>query len=169
VGQRLKVGFAAHLFFDHMHLDHLHAELEERLSSAEPEVELLACERVAADRLRLVIDHPDGVDLDLCERVTGHLRDVLVHYGLEVSSPGPRRPLTRPDHFRRFLGRRAKLRLRSPRDGRRSLTGELVGASDEEVTMAVGTAGGRERAAAQSGIVSIPYAEINKGNLVEER
>jgi ribosome maturation factor RimP len=161
------VGFAAHLFFDRMRFDHLHADIEQRLSSAEPEVELLACERVG-DRLRLVIDHPDGVDLDLCERVTGHLRDLLVDRGLEVSSPGPRRPLTRPDHFRRFLGRRAKLRLRSPRDGHRSLTGELVGASDEEVTVAVGTGGGPE-GAAQSAIVSIPYADINKGNLVEDR
>ena len=123
-----------------MRFDHLHADIEQRLSSAEPEVELLACERVG-DRLRLVIDHPDGVDL---------------------------RPLTRPDHFRRFLGRRAKLRLRSPRDGHRSLTGELVGASDEEVTVAVGTGGGPE-GAAQSAIVSIPYADINKGNLVEDR
>jgi ribosome maturation factor RimP len=152
-----------------MHFDHLHADVEERLSSAEPEVELLACQRVGADRLRLVIDHPEGVDLDLCERVTGHLRDLLVDYGLEVSSPGPRRPLTRPDHFRRVLGRRAKLRLRSPRDGCRSLTGELVGASDEEVTMAVGTTGGPEGVVAQGGIVTIPYAEINKGNLVEDR
>jgi ribosome maturation factor RimP len=161
------VGFAAHLFFDHMRFDHIHADIEQRLSSAEPEVELLACEHVG-DRLRLVIDHPDGVDLTLCERVTGHLRDLLVERGLEVSSPGPRRPLTRPDHFRRFLGRRAKLRLRSPRDGRRNLTGELVGASDEEVTVAVGTRGGPE-GAAQSAIVSIPYADINKSNLVEDR
>jgi ribosome maturation factor RimP len=152
------VGFAAHLFFYRMGLDHLHADIQQRLSTAEPQVELLACERVGADRLRLVIDHPDGVDLGLCERVTGHLRDLLVDYGLEVSSPGPRRPLTRPDHFRRFLGRRAKLRLFSPRDGRGSLTGELVGASDEEVTVAD-----------PEGVVSIPYSEINTSNLVEDR
>ena len=55
-------------------------------------------------RLRLFIDHPGGVDLALCERVTAHLRDLLVDYGLEVSSPGPERPLTKPDHFRRFVG-----------------------------------------------------------------
>jgi ribosome maturation factor RimP len=161
------VGFAAHLFFDRMRFDRHHTDIEERLSSAEPDVELLACERVG-NRLRLVIDHPDGVDLELCERVTGHLRDLLVDHGLEVSSPGPRRPLTRPDHFRRFLGRRAKLRLRSPRNGHRSLTGELVGASDDEVTVAVGTGGGPE-GAAESALVSIPYADINKGNLVEDR
>ena len=75
-----------------------------RLAGPLPEVELLACERVAAERLRLTIDHPDGVTLALCERVTKELRDLLVDYALEVSSPGPERPLTKPDHFRRFLG-----------------------------------------------------------------
>ena len=68
--------------------------------------------------------------------MTEHLRDLLVDYGLEVSSPGPERPLTKPDHFRRFIGRRARVRLREPRDGHKSYTGELVGASDDEVTVA---------------------------------
>jgi ribosome maturation factor RimP len=119
-----------------MHTDALTHDIETRLASAEPEVELLSVERVGAERLRLFIDHPEGVSLDLCERVTGHLRDLLVHYGLEVSSPGPQRPLTKPDHFRRFIGRRVRVRLREPRGGHRSYTGELVGASDEEVTVA---------------------------------
>jgi ribosome maturation factor RimP len=141
-----------------MTLEQLQHQIEQRLAAAEPEVELLACERAGAERLRLVIDHPGGVDLDLCERVTGHLRDLLVDYGLEVSSPGPRRPLTKPDHYRRFLGRRAKLRLRHPREGHNSVTGELVGASDAEVTVA-----------ADEGVVSIPYSEINKSNLLEAR
>jgi ribosome maturation factor RimP len=134
----------------------LQNDIEQRLASAEPGVELLAVERVGTERLRLFIDHPDGVDLALCERVTENLRDLLVDYGLEVSSPGPQRPLTKPDHFRRFIGRRARVRLREPRDGHRSYTGELVGASDDEVTVA-----------AEDGVVSIPYSEINRSNLVE--
>ena len=69
------------------------------------------------------------------------LRDLLVDYALEVSSPGPERPLTKPDHFRRFLGRRARVRTREPRDGHRSFTGELVGATDEEVTVAADDGG----------------------------
>jgi ribosome maturation factor RimP len=152
------VGFAAHLFFDlnRMTEDHIQTDVETRLAAAEPQVELLACERVAAERLRVVIDHPEGVDIALCERVTGHLRDLLVDYGIEVASPGPQRPLTKPDHFRRFLGRRAKVRTRVERDGHKSFTGELVGASNEEVTVAAG-----------SGVVSIPYSEINRSNLVE--
>ena len=157
-GPRLKVGFAAHLFFDQMQIDRVQNDIEERLARLEPEVEVLACEQIAAERLRLFIDHPNGVDLALCERVTSHLRDLLLNFGLEVSSPGPQRPLTKPDHFRRFLGRRARVRTRSPRDGRGSFTGELVGASDEEVTVA-----------ADDGVVSIPYSEIGRSNLVEER
>ena len=113
-----------------MQTSDLQIDIEKRLASAEPEVELLAVEPAGPDRLRLFIDHPDGVDLALCERVTDHLRELLVDYGLEVSSPGPERPLSKPDHFRRFIGRRARLRLREPRDGHRSYTGELVGASE---------------------------------------
>ena len=139
-----------------MQTNDLHTDIQQRLASAEPGVEVLAVERVGSERLRLFIDHPDGVDLALCERVTEHLRDLLVDHGLEVSSPGPQRPLTKPDHFRRFIGRRARLRLREPRDGHRSYTGELVGASDDEVTVA-----------AEDGVVSIPYSEINRSNLVE--
>jgi ribosome maturation factor RimP len=134
-----------------------HTDIETRLAKAEPEVELLAVEQVGAERLRLFIDRPGGVDLALCERVTDHLRDLLLDYGLEVSSPGPQRPLTKPDHFRRFIGRRARVRTRQPLDGHKSFTGELVGASDDDVTVA-----------ANGGVVTIPYSEINRSNLVEE-
>jgi ribosome maturation factor RimP len=159
----LEVGFAAHLFFDHMtiHTEQLHADVQARLAGSLPQVELLLCEPVGAEQLRLVIDHPEGVDLALCEQVTKELRDLLDEYGIEVSSPGPERPLTKPDHFRRFLGSRARVRTREPRDRggaagtARSFTGELVGASDQEVTVA-----------ADTGVVSIPYVEISRSNLV---
>ena len=139
-----------------MQTPQLQTDIEQRLASAEPEVEVLACERVGAERLRVFIDHSDGVSLALCERVTEHLRDLLAQYSLEVSSPGPQRPLTKPDHFRRFIGRKARVRLREPRDGHKSYTGELVGASDDEVTVA-----------AEYGVVAIPYSEINRSHLVE--
>jgi len=149
----------------------LQTEIEERLAASQPQVELLACERVAAERLRLTIDHPEGVDLALCERVTKDLRDLLAQFSLEVSSPGPERPLTKPDHFRRYLGARARVRTREPLGrsadrssigrapdpallDRRSFTGELVGATDEEVTVA-----------AEDGMVSIRYEEIARSNL----
>ncbi len=140
-----------------MQTNPLTSDIEQRLSSAEPEVELVSVEQIAGERLRIVIDRSGGVDLETCERVTRHLRDLLIDYGLEVSSPGPRRPLTKPDHFRRFLGRRARVRLREPRGGHKSVTGELVGASDDEVTVA-----------AADGVVSIPYGDINRSNLLPE-
>ena len=136
--------------------DRIQPDIEARLADVEPDVEVLLCQQAGAEKLRIVIDHPRGVDLGLCERVTGHLRDLLVDHGLEVSSPGPRRPLTKPEHFRRFLGRRARVRTRAGDGGRRSFTGELVGATDDEVTVA-----------AEFGVVSIPYSDIDRSNLEE--
>jgi ribosome maturation factor RimP len=130
--------------------------IEERLARVEPDVDVLLVEQVAGSTVRVFVDHPDGVDLALCERVTNHLRDLLADYSLEVSSPGPERPLTKPQHFRRFVGRRARVRTRDDHDGRRTFTGELVGASDSEITVA-----------ADTGVVSIPYSEINRSNLLE--
>jgi ribosome maturation factor RimP len=132
------------------------ADIEARLADVEPDVEVLLFEAVNASTMRLVIDARDGVTLAMCERVTGHLRDLLLETGLEVSSPGPERPLTKPEHFRRYIGRRARVRTHEDHGGRRSFTGELVGASDAEVTVA-----------ADTGVVSIPYSEINRSNLLE--
>jgi ribosome maturation factor RimP len=129
-------------------------EIEARLSGLEPEVELLLAE-VQGSVLRIFIDHPDGVTLALCERVTGHLSDYRERYSLEVSSPGQDRPLTKPQHYSRFLGRRARVRLRNAADGHKQLTGELVGASDAEVTLA-----------AADGLVTIPYEQIARSNLI---
>ena len=130
--------------------------IEERLASVEPDVEVLLAEQVSGGKVRLFIDHPNGVDLALCERVTDHLRDLLVDYALEVSSPGPERPLTKPQHFRRFVGRRVRVRTREEHGGRTTFTGELVGASDDAFTVA-----------ADNGVVSIPYSDINRSNLLE--
>ena len=91
----------AHLFFaptrtfaamETRPLKPMQTDIENRLAAVEPDVEVLAVEQVSAQRVRLVIDHPDGVDLALCERVTAHLRDLLALVGLEVSSPGPAPP-----------------------------------------------------------------------------
>jgi ribosome maturation factor RimP len=132
-------------------------QIEAQLAVSEPDVEVLLAEVVPGGALRLFIDHPEGVTLDLCERVTRQLEDIRERYALEVSSPGIERPLTKPDHFRRFLGSRARVRTRGSHDGRRSFTGELVGATDTEVTLA-----------ADTGVVQIPYVDINRSNLVEE-
>jgi ribosome maturation factor RimP len=130
-------------------------DIESKLAEREPEVEVLLAE-VRGDEVELYIDHPEGVTLELCERVTHALPELLEEYGLTVSSPGPERPLSKPEHFRRFIGRRARVRLREERDGHKTFTGELVGASETEVTVAAGT-----------GVVAIPYDAITRSNLVE--
>jgi ribosome maturation factor RimP len=147
----------------------LQADIEARLGRYEPDVEVLLAEVLQGRSLRVFIDHPDGVTLGLCERVTLLLGDLREHYSLEVSSPGSERPLTKPAHFRRFVGRRARVRTRHPRAAacegraasaaplRRSFTGELVGASEDEVTLA-----------AEGGVIAIPYSEIRRSNLLEE-
>src|SRR5271165_4708899 len=148
----------------------IQADIETRLAHAEPDVEVLLAEVLSGGCLRVFIDHPDGVTLALCERVTLALSDLRERYSLEVSSPGSERPLTRPAHFRRFVGHRARVRTRHPRavghpgDQRphpaqavQSFTGELVGASEEEVTLA-----------AAEGVIAIPYSEIRRSNLIEE-
>jgi ribosome maturation factor RimP len=133
----------------------LHEEIEERLAETEPEVELLLAEVISGRTLRLFIDHPDGVSLALCERVSGRLNDYRERYSLEVSSPGQDRPLTKPQHYTRFLGRQARMRLREARGGHKSVTGELLGASEEDVTIA-----------ASGAVITIGYEEIARSNLV---
>ncbi|MEA2171825.1 MAG: ribosome maturation factor RimP [Solirubrobacteraceae bacterium] len=131
--------------------------IEAILASAEPDVEVLLAEVSGGRVLRVFIDHPQGVTVALCERVTHLLPELREKYALEVSSPGPERPLVKPEHFRRFVGRQARVRTRGQHDGRRSFTGELLGATDSEVTVA-----------ADTGVVSIPYAEIHRSNLVKD-
>src|SRR3954453_10122704 len=109
-------------------------EIERTLAEREPEVEVLLAE-LKGDTVELYIDHPEGVTLELCERVTHALPELLEEYGLTVSSPGTERPLSKPDHYRRFIGRRARVRTREDHDGHKSFTGELVGATDTEVTV----------------------------------
>jgi ribosome maturation factor RimP len=136
-------------------LSTIQADIEARLAKAEPEVEVLLAEVVGGGLVRLFIDHPQGVSLALCERVTNHLAAVRENYALEVSSPGTERPLSKPEHFRRYVGRRARVRTRGHHEGRRTFTGELLGATDDAVTVA-----------ADTGVVSIPYADITRSNLV---
>jgi ribosome maturation factor RimP len=148
----------------------LQSEIEARLASSEPDIEVLLAEVVGGRCLRVFIDHPDGVNLAMCERVTLLLGDLRERYSLEVSSPGSERPLTKPAHFRRFVGRRARVRTRHPRalgagaaeselSARpvRTFTGELVGASEREITLA-----------ADGGVIAIPYSEIRRSNLIED-
>jgi ribosome maturation factor RimP len=133
----------------------IQADIEGHLATVEPDVEVLLAEVVGGGLVRLFIDHPKGVTLELCERVTNHLTFLRQDYSLEVSSPGTDRPLSKPEHFRRYVGHRARVRTRGDHGGRQSFTGELLGATDDAVTVA-----------ADTGVVSIAYVDIHRSNLV---
>jgi ribosome maturation factor RimP len=68
----------------------LQQSIQTQLAELDSELDLVALEEPGNETLRLFIDHPDGVDLALCERVTKHLNDLRAEYSLEVSSPGPK-------------------------------------------------------------------------------
>lgn len=106
--------------------------------------------------LRLCIDKPGseekgkGVDLDDCQRASHAVEtalevgEVVPHeYSLEVSSPGIERPLTRPEHFLRFLGKKIHIKTYGPLfdPPRKSFTGTLLTSSDDTIEIDVEGAG----------------------------
>ena len=116
-----------------------------------PEVDVLAVELLAPSRFRVYIDHPEGVDHALCGQVTDVLRDYLREYSVEVSSPGPDRPLRRQEHFEAALGRSVRLRTSG-----RKLRGEVVSAGEQSVKVA----------ASDGAETEIPYTDIVRANLI---
>ena len=135
----------------------LERTLSERLEQKLPGTEVLAVELVGPDRFCVFIDNPEGVDHALCERVTRELEDYRREYSIDVSSPGLERPLRKPQHFGRYVGRRVKLRTAAEIAGRKRFRGELVGADDQAVHVAT-----------DSEPVDIPYEQIVRGNLIDE-
>ena len=138
--------------------DKLSETIEERIREFDPDVELVALERPSAGTLRVFIDRPGGVDLALCEAVTQELRYLNENYSLEVSSPGEDRPLTKPEHFRRFLGRKVRVKTLDAIEGQRNFKGTLADADDEAVTVAA--TGGT--------LVRIPFERVERSNLIGE-
>jgi ribosome maturation factor RimP len=132
----------------------LEQEITERVGEALPEIEVLAVELTGPERFTVYIDRTEGVDHALCERVTRVLWDYLREYSVDVSSPGLERPLRKPEHFRRFLGRHVRLKTAE----RAKVRGEVVRADEQAVTVGVD---GDE--------VDIPYEQIVRGNLIDER
>jgi ribosome maturation factor RimP len=83
-----------------------------------------------------------GPTLDELSRVSRQLGDLLdVHeaiegpYNLEVSSPGVNRPLKKPEHFARFIGKKVRVRTREAIAGRRSFLGVLTEAGAESIAL----------------------------------
>jgi putative ribosome maturation factor RimP len=91
----------AHFFYGpnppHPGMNDLEQDIQQHLSGLDPEIDLVALEQPRTDALRLFIDHPGGVDLALCERVTRQLNHLRADYSLEVSSPGPKYGRKRDD------------------------------------------------------------------------
>jgi ribosome maturation factor RimP len=131
----------------------LQHEIARTVESGLPGVEVLAVELSGPERFTVFVDHPQGVDHALCERVTDVLRDYLRDYSVDVSSPGLERPLRRREHFRNVVGRRVTLRTES----RRRVRGEVVDAGDRAVTV---------QASGEN--VEVPYEQIVRGNLIDE-
>jgi len=135
----------------------LEHELAGRIENRVPGTEVLAVELLGPERFCVYIDHPEGVDHALSERVTRELDDYRREYAIDVSSPGIERPLRKPAHFERFVGRRVALRTAREIAGRKRFKGEVIGADDQAVHLDT-----------EPQPVDIPYDEIVRGNLIDE-
>lgn len=134
------------------------SEIQQQIVDRMPEVELLAVEQAGGGTLRLLIDHPDGVTLETCRQVTEILAPLREEFALEVSSPGPNRPLTRPEHYARYEGRRAKVRTDMEIDGQKAFTGTIMESDSGSVTI-----GCDDR------LVRIPLESILRAQLAPEK
>ena len=130
----------------------LQREVTRRVESGLPGVEVLAVELSGSDRFTVFVDHPQGVDHQLCQRVTDVLREYLREYAIDVSSPGIERPVRTASHFRNAVGRRVALRT-----AERRVRGQVLEAGDRAVKVGVD---GSE--------LDIPYEAIVRGNLIDE-
>jgi ribosome maturation factor RimP len=135
----------------------LEREIRAVVECAIPGVEVLALELLSPSRFCVYVDHPQGVDHALCERVTHLLDRWRGDYGIDVSSPGPERPVRRAEHFRRVVGKRVQLRTQHELGGRSKFRGAVVAADDRGVTVQ-----------SDGATLTIPYDEIVRGNLIDE-
>src|ERR671928_803166 len=110
----------------------LEREISGKVAEALPGVEVLAVELSGPERFTVYVDRAEGVDHALCEQVTRVLWDYLRSYSVDVSSPGLERPLRKPEHFRRVVGRRVRLKTAE----RSKVRGEVRRADESAVTVA---------------------------------
>ena len=130
----------------------LQREVARLVEGALPGVDVLAIELTGKERFCVFVDHPQGVDHALCERVSTVLRPYLETYSVEVSSPGIERPLRTRDHFVRAVGRPVRVKSETGR-----VRGQVVSAGERAVQIA-----------ADGEPVDIPYDEIVRANLIDE-
>ena len=130
----------------------LRRDVARLVEPALPGVEVLAVELLSPTRFCVYVDHPQGVDHALCERVTNVLRPYLDEYTVEVSSPGFDRPLRTRAHFERAVGRNVRLKTVTGR-----ARGRVLAAGEGAVRIENGT-----------GAADIPYDQIVRANLIDE-
>jgi len=135
----------------------LEREIAPTVERSLPGVEVLALELVSPSRICVYVDHPDGVDHALCERVTHLLDGWRERFAIDVSSPGLDRPLRKPSHFARAVGSKVAVKTDHEIAGKKKFKGELVAVGEDGVTIATG-----------GGALEIPYDEIVRGNLIYE-
>lgn len=136
----------------------LTSEIAPAVEQHVPGIEVLAVELLSPSRFCVYVDHPQGVDHALCARVTSLLDRYRGTYTIDVSSPGPERPLRTRAHFRSVTGRTVQIRTAAPVGGRKRLRGAVVAAGDRSVRIEQG-----EQA------LEVPYEEIVRGNLIDEK
>ncbi|HET7271820.1 MAG TPA: hypothetical protein VFI90_12115 [Rubrobacter sp.] len=113
--------------------------------------------------LTLLLDRENGpVDHEFCSHVATIIAPAVEAEGydgpIEVSSPGIERPLTRPEHFRRFVGHEAKVRIDEPVDGRRNFTGVIDRTSEEAFILKL----------SEGAEVELPFGSVTRANLKED-
>ena len=132
------------------------SEVEAAVVAAHPDLEIWDVVVVPREgRLRVLIDREGGVDLAACEAVSRTLTPFREDYALEVSSPGLDRPLVRPAHFARMVGSTVKVRLKEAVNGRTNVTGRLLAAGPEEISVEV-----------EGEALDIPLSAVGKSNVV---
>jgi ribosome maturation factor RimP len=135
----------------------LQDEIAPAVERGVPGIEVLAVELLSPSRFCVYVDHPEGVDHALCAEVTYLLDAYRSDYTIDVSSPGPERPLRKPRHFADAVGKRVNVRTDRSIEGKNRFKGELLEAADGAVTLeAAGKA------------TRIPYDAIVRANLIDE-
>jgi ribosome maturation factor RimP len=139
------------------HTEAIAEDVERVLGAAMPEIDVVDVRILPGGVMRVLIDHPGGVDHERCAEAGRALVAFRDRFALEVSSPGIPRPLTKPAHYARFIGREADLRFHTAYEGRRRIRGELVECDARRIVV-------RDA----DGALEIPFAAISRAHLVEE-
>ena len=138
--------------------------MAEVVESVLPEgAELVEARFSGGPLLTLLVDREDGpVDHEFTSDVIGRVSPLLEDEGydgpIEVSSPGIDRPLTKPEHFERYVGHEAKVRVAEPIEGRRNFTGTIGRTSETGFLLKL----------SEDAEVELPFGSVARANLKED-